>query len=299
MSKRITHVGFADESHWNTGRFRALALISTQAHFVDSLTDQLLCLLRNEGMHEFKWINLAGAKERAVAETFCELVVDWAIRRQLRVDVLIWDINDSRHSIRGRDDVANLQRMYYHLFRNVLRARWPSDAHWALHPDEHTAMDWETARDCLIASSLRLDREPTLYSYDKFRVRLRSEFGIALIEPLSSEHHPALQLADLFAGMAVFSRANFEEYRGWLPAAVGQMPLLEPCDARPKPSRTSRERLGLLKRFDQLCRERKLGVSLCSSRGLRTRDPARPINFWLYEPQHPGDKAPQRTKRSP
>jgi hypothetical protein len=54
----------------------------------------------------------------------------------------------------------------------------------------------------------------------------------------------------------------------------------------------------VLKKFDETCKERKLGVSLKTKKGLWTPDPQRPINFWLYEPQHPEDKAPQKAKRT-
>ena len=29
MTATVTHVGFADESHWNTGRFRSLGLLTS------------------------------------------------------------------------------------------------------------------------------------------------------------------------------------------------------------------------------------------------------------------------------
>lgn len=59
----------------------------------------------------------------------------------------MWDITDSRHDIQGRDDIANLGRMYHHLFVDILRNRWPDDARWMVHPDENSALDWyETHR---------------------------------------------------------------------------------------------------------------------------------------------------------
>jgi len=156
----ITHVGFGDESNWNTGRFRSLVLVTTAADHLEDVEDRARKLLEESSVSELKWKKLAGAKERFAANKMCKLAVEEACARQLRVDVLVWDIEDSRHNVPKRDDIANLQRMYYHLFRNVLRARWPHSAVWRLHPDEHTAMDWATVQDYLenVATTPEVDR---------------------------------------------------------------------------------------------------------------------------------------------
>jgi len=287
MSSGITHVGFADESYWNIGRYRSLGLVTASVELVDRLQGDLKRLLHESGVAEFKWKKLDGAKERFAAIKICEFAIENALARKLRVDVLIWDIQDSRHNVPGRDDIANLQRMYYHLFRNVLRARWPNDAVWRLHPDEHTALDWETMRDCLENASVTVER-----------FSLRREFGIEEIRPIPSDQHPLLQLADLFAGLAAFSHERFDEYQKWLHTASPQPILVNEAKARADLSRASQERFEVLKRFDETCNQKKLGVSLMNKRGLWTPDPQRPINFWCYEPQHPEDKAPQKGKRS-
>lgn len=294
---RVSHVGFSDESHWNVGRFRSLGLVTTSVDCVDSLEAEFRRLLNESGVTEFKWKELDAARERFAAEKMCQLAVNGASARQLRVDVLVWDIEDSRHKIARRDDIANLQRMYYHLFRNVLRARWPDDAMWRLHPDEHTGMDWDTVQDCLEHVAEQFDVERSLLTGGKFRQRLRREFGLQEIRPVSSREYPLLQLADLFAGLAVFSRDKFREYEAWLPQAVGQARLPGDGGHAAPPSRTSQERFRVLARLDSLCKKRKLGVSLKTGRGLRTFNPENPLNFWVYEPQHPSDKAPRRGQR--
>jgi hypothetical protein len=298
MSTTIAHIGFADESHWNTGRFRSLGLVTASVDSLDRLEAELARLLNESGVSEFKWTQLGGAKERFAAIKMCEFAVSAACDGMLRVDVLIWDIQDSRHNVPGRDDIANLQRMYYHLFRNVLRARWPNDAIWRLHPDEHTALDWETVRDCLENVSVTVEVERSLFTGGQFRIRLRQEFGVEEIQPIPSDQRPLLQLADLFAGLAAFSHEKFDEYQKWLQTTSPQAFLFNEAEASIDPSRTSRERFTVLKRFDQLCKQRKLGVSLRTKQGLWTPDPEKPINFWIYEPQHPEDKAPQKAKRS-
>lgn len=291
----VTHVGFSDESNWNTGRFRSLALVSLPLSALEELAAGLRSILSESEVAEFKWKKLDGARDRFAAEKMCCFAVEHARSRNLRIDVLIWDIQDSRHNILKRDDIANLQRMYYHLFRNVLRARWPDDAVWRLHPDEHTAMDWETVQDCLERAAERLEIRPPDLIAPKFRLRLRREFGLEEIKPVSSRDEPLLQLADLFAGMAVFSRDKFEEYQKWLPTASGQAPLFTDEGDRSDPTRSMKERFQVLKTFDCLCKNNKMGVSLKTNQGLWTPNPENPINFWIYEPQHPDDKAPRRS----
>jgi len=297
VSSTVTHVGFADESNWNTGRFRSLGMVTLSLSHLESIEGKVQRLLNESDVREFKWRNLRGARERLAAEKLCTFAVDKASAGQLRVDVLVWDIEDSRHKIPKRDDTANLGRMYYHLFCNVLRKRWPDNAIWRLHPDEHTAMDWETLQDCLERKSVSIEMNRSLFADNRFRFRLRREFGIEEIRPVSSGEHPLLQLADLFAGLAVFSREKYNEYKKWLRNNSGQESFLAEDDTSSNPSRSSRERFTVLKQFDEACKQRRLGVSLKSYNGLRTPDPQNPINFWMYEAQHREDKAPQKEKR--
>ncbi|MGQ9526078.1 MAG: DUF3800 domain-containing protein [Armatimonadota bacterium] len=290
----MTHVGFSDESNWNKGRFRSLGLVTTRLACLGGLETELKNLLSESQINEFKWKKCDGAKERFAAEKMCDFAIEKACAKLLRVDVLVWDIQDSRHSVHGRDDTGNLQRMYYHLFRNVLRARWPNDAVWRLHPDEHTAMDWETVKDCLENVGERPEMERSLHTEGRFRIRLQKEFSLQEILPLQSAEHPLLQMADLFAGMAVFSRDKFDEYQAWLRAGSKQSRLFEDVPDAVYPSHSSRERFKVLRRFKECCKLRKLGVSLKTKRGLWTPKPENPLNFWLYEPQCPEDKAPTR-----
>jgi len=297
MSSTITHIGFADESHWNTGRFRSLGMVTLPLNCLEIMESEVRWLLSKSQVREFKWKNLDGAKERFAAEKLCLFAVEKACTGQFRVDVLVWDVEDSRHKIAGRDDIANLGRMYYHLFRNVLRARWPNDAVWMLCPDEHTALDWGTLHDCLENVSAGVEVERSLFTGGQFRIQLRQEFGIEEIQPVSSEAQPLLQLADLFAGLAVFSREKFNSYKEWLRNTSPQLSLFNDDNVSNNPSHSSRERFQVLKKFYYYCKNKKLGVSLENNYGLWTPNPVNPINFWMYEPQHPEDKAPQKKKR--
>ncbi|MCX7866310.1 DUF3800 domain-containing protein [Limisphaera sp. VF-2] len=294
MTPTVTHVGFSDESNWNAGRFRSLALATASVEGVGHLEAGPNGLLAKSDVKEFKWKKLDAAKERFAAEEMCRFAIENASARRLRIDVLVWDIEDTRHKMVGRDDTANLERMYYHVFRNVLRARWPNDAVWRLHPDEHTALDWGTIEDCLEAKSVTVEVDDSLWSGSSFQIGIRREFGIEEIRPVSSKEYPLLQLADLFAGLPAFSRGKYEKYELWLESQSLQMNWFNDSQQPQKLSPSERQHFEVLKMFDQECKKRKLGVSLKSGRGLWTPNPENPINFWIYEPQHPEDKAPVR-----
>lgn len=293
----VTHVGFGDESNWNKGRFRSIGLVTTTVAALDDLNRQLTQILADSGVSEFKWQKLRQACERSAAKKMCDLAVAAALRQQVRVDVLIWDIQDSRHKVPGRDDIANLQRMYYHLFSNVLRARWPNNAVWRLHPDEHTAMDWQTVQDCLHNVAVSPEVGRPLLTGGKFQECLRREFGIEEICPVSSSKHPLLQLADFFAGMAVFSREQFDEYQKWLNQTSSQLKCFEDDNDTLRASGSSKVRFHVLQHLDDACKRHKLGVSLKKKRGLWTPNPVNPLNFWMYVPQHSEDQAPTRNQR--
>ena len=107
----------------------------------DAIAQTFCRVIQESGVSEFKWEKLRQARERFAALEILDKVIDLSLQGKLRTDILIWDTYDRRHQIPGRDDVANLQRMYYHVFKNVLQCRWPSESTWKFCPDENTALD--------------------------------------------------------------------------------------------------------------------------------------------------------------
>jgi len=182
--------------------------------------------------------------------------------------------------------------MYYHLFKNVLLNRWPKGSTWRLYPDENSALEWKTVKDYLDLASLSIE----VSSAKPFHIRLKKDFRIVEICEVRSSNNVLIQVADLFAGMGVYSRSNYEKYEEWLFQATRQRRLF-PTDITL--SRSDKARCEVLNYFYESCKKNKLGVSLKSQQGLWTPDPKNPINFWLYVPQHPEDKAPTRDESKP
>ena len=50
--------------------------------------------------------------------------------------------HDSRHTVQGRDDLANYERMFYHLLNNSMKKR-PKSATWHIRPDQRSGIDWK------------------------------------------------------------------------------------------------------------------------------------------------------------
>ena len=267
-----THVAYADESFHNTGRYRSIAIVTLSIVDSRNANKTLQCTMRKSGVGEFKWSKLKSARNRFAALKLLDHVIEWVMKGGLRVDTLTWDIEDSRHSIAQRSDIRNLRRMYYFLFRNVLARRWPGDCVWELRPDETSFR---------ASSHLGYLGNPDELNEDTSRVK------VCRVIEVNSDQEPLVQIADFFAGIACYSRTSYASYEKWSRASLGSQ-----NNVAVDISNSDRERCQVLDYLYRRCKDHKLGVSLESARGLRTRDPRRPINFWWYEPQGSYDKAP-------
>lgn len=277
----MNHVAYADEAYYNTGRYHSIALVSLKHADAVQLRNELEVLLELACVKEFKWKKFRGARERFAASDLLSWAINKANKRLLRIDVLTWDTEDERHKILLRDDIANMHVMYYQLFKNVMCERWPNESVWRLYPDEHTAMRWDKTKAFLSRTGTRT---------------LKQNFKIEQIIPCQSHMEPFVQLADLFAGLASYSRISYDQYSRWKQTIGHKSIDLTERNVLPELfSKKERERFRVLAEFDTRCKGQKMGVSLQSSRGLRTFDPLKPINFWLYIPQHESDRAPVKS----
>jgi len=287
-----SHVAFADESYTTAERFRSVAAITLDNSNKETITKAFSLIVEESGIEEFKWKNLRQARERFAAIKIIDKTIILALNWQLRVDVLIWDTYDYRHQIQGRDDIANLQRMYYHLFKNVLINRWSSQSTWGLFPDENSALKWSTVQDYLDKTGLSIRTEKSMFDEEPFNLRLSRDFKVTQIEAVSSELEVLCQVADFYAGVGAFSYSAYPKYNQWLEIKGGQLPLgIFPIETLTLSNR-DRERFLVIKYLNDVCKKKKLGVSLKTRKGFRTFNPKFPINFWMYEPQNPEDKAP-------
>jgi len=289
--RELTHCAFSDESGHNIGRFRAIAIVSLPIENLNLIESRIRAIQRDSDITELQWKKLKNAKSRFCAISMIDYVIELVRGNLIRIDVLTWDTQDSRHNITGRDDAANFQRMYYHLFKNVLKRRWPTGCIWKMYPDEQSIMDWTTILDILDVESISVSQRSA--SYESFSDRLQKEFQLE-IEESNSKEKVIIQIADLFAGISVYLRTNYETYEEWLRKRTGQTYLV-PFESSIKLSNRDIERCKVIYHLNKICKDYRLGVSIKEKRCLWTPDPSNRINFWLYEPQTEKDKAP--TKR--
>ncbi|AMW31988.1 DUF3800 domain-containing protein [Fervidobacterium islandicum] len=203
----VTHFAFCDESNWNQGRFRSIAMVSVPAKEFQGIQRDFKEILTTNGKQEFKWKKIHDAVYKRIAYAFVDKVLSLATQEEklIRIDILIWDIKDRRHDIPGRDDELNLQVMYYHLFKNVISQRWDGGAVWHLMPDQNTVVNWNRLEQYLLTYTENKQLTKGPISFFEF---LKREFSIARITPVDSKNYPLVQVADLFAGLAVCSYTN-------------------------------------------------------------------------------------------
>lgn len=286
---------YSDESGIFDHRFQSIAVVSGKDDMLKELRNKLQEELYNRQIPEVKFSKIVGYKSpiaQAARQFITTAVKGFAINRRIRIDILTWDTLDSRHAVLGRNDFANLGRMYYHLLIHMAR-QW-NQIHWNLYPDDNPKIDWnETARYLNSASLYRTN----LQQHELVQVASYEELQFARIEQVDSVRDPLVQLADLFAGMARYSHEDGRQCVQWLESRVSKWQLRFK-DLRPMNSASdvrTRKRVcvyQLIGNLYRLCRQYKLYVSIREKGYLWTRICSKPINFWSYEPQGSYDKAP-------
>lgn len=286
----MKYISFADESYSPEGNFKSIASFSLKSDDLPQVNLNLKNILKESCVNEFKWQKLKDAKYKFCAQKLLDYAWELIKTCDARIDVVTWDINDSRHKIRSRDDLANYGRMFYHLHSNSLKRR-PKLSIWEIYPDEGVGVDWDVVAQS-VHSSGRKRQHINLPLLDSFWSD--PHYTIASLKEIKSHEEPCCQIADLFAGMSIFSRTHYDLYEKWCEVNTFSLPLF-PVE-NPQLSRAEEHRFPILQYFDKGCKTRKLGVSLKTSRHLQTPNPNNPINFWLYRPQHDLDKAPTKNR---
>jgi hypothetical protein len=146
--------------------------------------------------------------------------------------------------------------MYARLLDQVVQSHGPQGT-WRIHPNEQQALDWSR----ILSQTI-------------------SRRQITCVEPARSHATPLVQVADLFVGLAVFSRASFDAYERWRSFPDDERNVAFGRFAMPAPLPASvRYRCALLDDFYTTCVRRLPGISLRTHGGLRTRATGAPIQF--------------------
>lgn len=285
---------YSDESGCFSERYQAIGIISGDKIILYKLRDELGMILKNQNVNEVKFSEVRTHRPKLkAAQLFVKKAVGFAMQRNIRIDVLLWDTHDKRHAIPGRDDVANLERMYYKALRNISE-RWHQH-NWELYPDDGSKINWSEIKSYLNKTRIPRNRKPHflfLFDEEAYTINFHKIF------PMKSHDEPLIQIADLFAGIACFCREKGKEYLKWLQyqKEINQLLLYkyEESEIEEDPNKTEQNRFVLIWQLNDICKRHKLGVSLKTKNYLWTCVPSNPINFWHYEPKYEEDKAPIR-----
>lgn len=282
----MNYTAYTDESYIDGERYRSICSFSFLTEATEEIDNNLLEILSESGIKEFKWQKVKDAKYRFCANKLVNFIVNSIHEYDIRIDAVIWDTFDSRHSILGRDDYANFQRMFFHLLSNSIKRRKPK-SNWNIFPDERMCIDWKTVRGCLKSVGTRQEyiHSPLFGGFFK-----DPHYEIVNFNEIDSQLFPSCQVSDFFAGICVFSKNNYDKYSQW---KENQLPSLFKQET---PQLTNREkfRFEVMDNLNIKCKKRRLGVSLRKNRCFSTPNPDDPINFWYYKPQHEKDKAPTK-----
>lgn len=282
----FTHYAFSDDSSHQEGRFNSLALISLKESDFDGINKKLEQIFNESGVkNEFKWEKLKNAKYKFTAEKMIDFVFNSGDK--IRIDVLIWDMEDSRHKgVHGRNDNENLVRMYYHLVATTLSKRWPIKTYWHWIPDKQSSVDWKTLQDCISNKKHKCTQDLFGENSDFEKISLEK------INPDCSKKHILIQLADLFAGLGAYSYGHFGRFTLWESENKHQASLFPVETAHF--SEGEKYKFHIINILNKKCKDHHLQISFNSSQGFKSNNQSSFINFWLYSPQTSLDKAPIR-----
>lgn len=285
----MEYIVFTDESYITDSRYQSLSAFSFKKSYYPQVFSDIKEILNDSDVDEFKWNKLKNAKYYFCAEKICNYLLSGITKQQFRIDTLVWDTYDTRHSVVGRDDHSNYERMFFHLLNNSMKKR-PRGSNWFIYPDQRAGINWTKVHECLYHVGKRQEYHTTIFG-DFFS---DNYYSITEFQERNSNEEFPIQIADLFSGLAVFSRESYDCYNSYINSSVPS--LFE----EPEPLKLSNRetyRCKLLEIFIQECKNRTLGVSLERNRYLKTYSPDNPINFWHYIPQGSYDKAPRSSDR--
>jgi len=267
-------------------------MISLLGELAGELNEKIQMLNKQSDVKECKWYNLESAKDRFAIQKVINLCLEYADSEQFRIDVLVWDSEDSRHKVIGRDENKNLMNMYIQLLKNVIVRRWKGNGVWQIFPDTNTVIDWAHLLNILRKIDAYNDDSDLML--DKAWNQFRSMHSIVSIEQTDSKFTGLCQAIDIFTGMSVFSFEKRKVFNEWCRNHSYQSLLFS--EEEFKLSNKDIEQSTMLKYFLDKASTKNVKTYFDSSIGLVTKDPNQVINIWLYFPKRLSDKVPTREK---
>jgi len=291
MTTQNRHLIFSDESGWdNSNRYGSVALVSGTYQNTKDLNFELKTILDTYNKSEVRFKATKNRDSVNVAHEFIKLSFNYLLKSKIKIHVLVWDKQDSRHDVVGRCDIENLKRMYYHNMM-VLKRHWNINTTWEFYPDEFTAINWT---DDIIyylenTSLQKSSKHPQLF--DVFEQVRFPEYNNT--KELVSKNYPIIQLADLYAGLIRTSRSESEKFYTWYyHKKNNEQPVLFDLGTAPSISNSMKPKFELMYMFKKTAESFKMGISLNEKRYFSKKGRKNNLFIWHYEPQGNYDKAP-------
>lgn len=273
-------VFYIDESAYTNGRYRSVAAISIESHhpIIEDALQDALAKCRHD---DFKWERLANGDHVRAAIEALDLILPLVQRGFARIDVLVWDVWDSRHSVPGRNDIENLAAMHWHLLTDVVGKRWPNKSNWKGHADQQNGILYTKLRESVESGASA-----------KAQLPAGEQIRISEIVEVHSEDEPFIQLADLFAGIGQYSCDHAKTFAPYWAMLDEELKALYEAKRPPFSSNRDRARFRVLRHL--VTRSQGLGLPLAAHKedGLATSRATATLRFWKYQPQGDYDKAP-------
>ena len=282
---------FVDESYSDDNqRFKSITVVSFLKNFETRFKTKFSeKKITEKYSNEFKWSLPRSREYQEFATDLIDLVFECL--GEIRIDSLMWDVEDSRHDIPDRDDNANFGRMYYALLINVLYRRGKG-LNYTIFADNNNLLQKDILQQCLCHKGEKLFYDPTLFDGE-----VNQNYYIDNIQYVDSKKFFCIQIADLFGGLFVFSKIFYEEY---IQYQNRNNPTLFDISNGSRIGRTEKKRFIILEHFLKKKKQNSLSIKYESSlnRALETCNPkTTSLNFWSYKPQGDYDRAPQRNNQ--
>src|SRR5215831_92531 len=181
MARDIDWSLYSDESSYNYGAVRGVGAVSLRLDDAARLGGELADMLRTLSVRELKWEKIRTARSAFAARKALTWALDHALDGALWIETVTWEVTSAAASRARRPALAQLHSAYTTLLRSVMARRSQHDEQaqrWSIVPDEQPAISWTRIQEGLPQT--------------------------ARIMPARSEPQPLIQLADVFAGLAVF-----------------------------------------------------------------------------------------------
>lgn len=286
------HYLFSDESGYiGESRHGSIAVVSGSKSATKEINDFIKKSLGEKT--EIKFSTISSRKHQEIAKYLINKSIEFIRVNKLKICVIVWDKQDSRHDIPNRCDIRNLIIMYYRVLRHSIK-NWSSETNWAFYPDQQTSIDWGNLINIVTLKQISSKEISSQTLFDFFN---ESIFPIIkTTRELDSKDFPIIQLADLFAGIARTSREHSILYHKWrlMEDSKTNPSLFPEHDIDIKISNSKIVKFEILHHFYEQSRHYRLGINFSENSYFKTYDPSNSLNFWHYKPQGEYDKAPTK-----